>query len=107
MVALDLILHERLVADDEAILDELLERLCEGLSAPRLLVKTPGRISPVLVFEGGLAFLKRLGLRGPNVALARNWRIRWELLSRRGQQLPIHGHLRYEHAQMRKVGDEP
>src|SRR5258705_4563792 len=70
VVALDLILHERFVADDEAILDEFLERLGEGLSALGLLVKTPGRISALLVFEGSLTFLEGLGLRDPDVALA-------------------------------------
>jgi hypothetical protein len=41
VVALDLVLHERLVADNEAILAEILKRLLKGFGALRLLVEAP------------------------------------------------------------------
>src|SRR5262245_18072459 len=107
VVTLDLVLHERLVADDEAILDKLLERLSEGLRPLGLLVQTPRGIGAVLVLERGLAFGECLGARGPDVALARDRCLGRELLSRLRQQPPVHGHLRHEYTQMREVGDEP
>src|SRR5207302_5105040 len=52
VITLDFVLHERFVADNETILDELLERLLERLRPLRLLVEAPGRISPVFVLKG-------------------------------------------------------
>src|SRR5262249_48074291 len=46
-IARNFVLHERLIADNETVLDELLERLLEGLRTLRLLVEAPGRISGV------------------------------------------------------------
>jgi hypothetical protein len=42
----EFVLHERFVADNETVLDGLLERLCERLRALRLPIATRGRIGP-------------------------------------------------------------
>src|SRR6185295_14904272 len=106
-IALNFVFHERLVADDEAIFDELLEGLLKRLCALGLLVEPPRRVSAVFVLERSFAFLERFGVRRSDIAFARDWCVRGEPLSRFGQQLPIHGHLRHQHAQMSEVGDQP
>jgi hypothetical protein len=70
-VALDLLLHGCLVADDEAILHEGFERLIERFGVLRELVEPPGGIGTIFVFERRTAFLQRLPARRSNVALAR------------------------------------
>ena len=81
LVALDFVLHKRFVADDEPVLDELLEGLRKRLCALRLLVQAPRRVGRVLILEGGLAFIECARVTPPHVTLPRYRRFRRKLLA--------------------------
>src|ERR1700722_15688637 len=72
VVALNFLPYEGLVANDEAVLDELLERLIEGLRTFGLLVEPPGRIGAILVFQRSLALFESLGPGRSDIAFARD-----------------------------------
>src|SRR5215470_6778671 len=63
VITLNLVLYKCLIADNETVLDEFLERLREGFRAPRLFVETPGRIGRIFVLQGGPAFFERARVR--------------------------------------------